>query len=89
LAEKYATVIATGHSDNPNQINIVLALPGIFRGALTPGALRITTSMEVAAAKAIAALVGDNLSADYIVLRPLDERVAAAVSAASVQSELL
>lgn len=92
VAAKYATVIATGRSDYPNQINNVLAFPGIFRGALDAGAVRITPAMKVAAAKAIAALVGDDLSADYIVPSPLDERVAAAVSAAvsaaSVQSEL-
>ncbi|WP_120955440.1 NAD(P)-dependent malic enzyme [Arthrobacter oryzae] len=82
VASKYAAVVATGRSDFPNQINNVLAFPGIFRGALDAGARRITPAMKLAAARAIAALAEDDLSADYIVPSPLDPRVAPAVSAA-------
>jgi malate dehydrogenase (oxaloacetate-decarboxylating) len=82
VARKYAAVVATGRSDFPNQINNVLAFPGIFRGALDAGARRITPAMKLAAARAIAALAEDGLSADYIVPSPLDPRVAPAVSAA-------
>ncbi|GAA4371308.1 NAD(P)-dependent malic enzyme [Paeniglutamicibacter cryotolerans] len=82
VARKYAAVVATGRSDFPNQINNVLAFPGIFRGALDSGARRITPEMKVAAALAIAALAEDNLSADYIVPSPLDPRVADVVAAA-------
>ncbi|KRE82082.1 NADP-dependent malic enzyme [Arthrobacter sp. Soil763] len=82
VASKYAAVVATGRSDFPNQINNVLAFPGIFRGALDAGARRITPAMKLAAANAIAELAGDELSADYIVPSPLDPRVALAVSAA-------
>jgi len=82
VAVKYAAVVATGRSDFPNQINNVLAFPGIFRGALDAGARRITPAMKIAAARAIAALAEENLSADYIVPSPLDSRVAPAVTAA-------
>ena len=81
-AAKFAKVVATGRSDFPNQINNVLAFPGIFRGALDAGARRITTAMKVAAADAIAGIVGDDLAADYIIPSPLDSRVAPAVTAA-------
>jgi malate dehydrogenase (oxaloacetate-decarboxylating) len=82
VASKYAAVVATGRSDFPNQINNVLAFPGIFRGALDAGARRITPAMKVAAARAIAELADDKLSASYIVPSPLDPRVAPAVTAA-------
>ncbi|MCX6498781.1 MAG: NADP-dependent malic enzyme [Arthrobacter sp.] len=82
VAVKYAAVVATGRSDFPNQINNVLAFPGIFRGALDAGARRITPAMKLAAARAIAELAESELSADYIVPSPLDPRVAPAVSAA-------
>ncbi|WP_407691233.1 NAD(P)-dependent malic enzyme [Saccharopolyspora mangrovi] len=82
IAGKYASVVATGRSDFPNQINNVLAFPGIFKGALDAGARRITDGMKVAAAEAIAAVAADDLSADYIVPSPLDPRVAPEVSAA-------
>ncbi|MEC5190694.1 MULTISPECIES: NAD(P)-dependent malic enzyme [unclassified Arthrobacter] len=82
VARKYAAVVATGRSDFPNQINNVLAFPGIFRGALDAGARRITPAMKLAAARAIAGLADAELSADYIVPSPLDPRVAPAVSAA-------
>ena len=66
--EGHAAVVATGRSDYPNQINNVLAFPGIFRGALDVRAREITESMEVAAGHAIAATVGDDeLAPDYIV----------------------
>ena len=82
VAVKYAAVVATGRSDFPNQINNVLAFPGIFRGALDAGARRITPAMKLAAARAIAELAAEDLSADYIVPSPLDPRVAPAVTAA-------
>jgi len=81
-ARKYAAVVATGRSDFPNQINNVLAFPGVFRGALDAGARRITERMKVAAAEAIFSVVGDDLSADHIVPSPLDPRVSPAVAAA-------
>jgi len=81
-AKKYAAVVATGRSDFPNQINNVLAFPGIFRGALDSGAARITEQMKVAAAHAIADLVGEDLAADYIIPSALDERVMPAVAKA-------
>ncbi|MEV6234001.1 NADP-dependent malic enzyme [Saccharopolyspora shandongensis] len=82
VAKRHAAVVATGRSDFPNQINNVLAFPGIFKGALDVGARRITDNMKVAAAEAIAAVAADDLSADYIVPSPLDPRVAPEVSAA-------
>lgn len=81
-AKKYAAVVATGRSDFPNQINNVLAFPGIFRGALDSGSARITEQMKVAAAHAIADLVGEDLAADYIIPSALDERVMPAVAEA-------
>ena len=82
VAPRYAAVVATGRSDFPNQINNVLAFPGIFRGALDVRATRITEGMKVAAAEAIADVVADDLRADAIVPSPLDPRVAPAVAAA-------
>ena len=82
VARRHAAVVATGRSDFPNQINNVLAFPGIFRGALDSGARRITPEMKLAAARAIADLAADSLTADYIVPSPLDPRVAPAVTAA-------
>ncbi|MDW5610569.1 NADP-dependent malic enzyme [Mycolicibacterium sp. D5.8-2] len=81
-ARKYAAVVATGRSDFPNQINNVLAFPGVFRGALDAGARRITEKMKVAAAEAIFAVVGDDLAVDHIVPSALDPRVGPAVAAA-------
>jgi len=81
-ARKHAAVVATGRSDFPNQINNVLAFPGVFRGALDAGARRITEKMKVAAAQAIFSVVGDDLSVDRIVPSVLDPRVAPAVAAA-------
>ncbi|ODQ89032.1 malate dehydrogenase [Mycolicibacterium flavescens] len=81
-ASKYAAVVATGRSDFPNQINNVLAFPGVFRGALDAGARRITERMKVAAAEAIFSVVGDDLAADCIVPSVLDPRVSPAVAQA-------
>jgi malate dehydrogenase (oxaloacetate-decarboxylating) len=82
LAHKYARVVATGRSDFPNQINNVLAFPGIFRGAFDVHASAITEGMKVAAAEALAALVGDELSEDYVIPSPFDPRVGPAVASA-------
>ncbi|MEU6593189.1 NADP-dependent malic enzyme [Streptomyces sp. NPDC046881] len=82
VAHKYAAVVATGRSDFPNQINNVLAFPGIFAGALQVRATRITEGMKIAAAEALASVVGDDLAADYVIPSPFDERVAPAVTAA-------
>lgn len=76
-------VIGTGRSDFPNQINNVLAFPGIFRGALDVRATDINEDMKLAAVEAIASLVSaEELNEDYVVPKPLDERVAPAVSTA-------
>lgn len=82
VARKYAAVVATGRSDFPNQINNVLAFPGVFRGALDAGARRITEKMKMAAAQAIFSVVGDDLAVDHIVPSALDPRVGPAVAAA-------
>ncbi|MFT4010827.1 MAG: NADP-dependent malic enzyme [Nocardioidaceae bacterium] len=82
VAHQHARVVATGRSDFPNQINNVLAFPGIFRGAFDVRATAITEGMKLAAAKAIAGLVGSELREDYIVPSPFDPRVGPAVSAA-------
>lgn len=81
-----AAVVATGRSDYPNQINNVLAFPGVFRGAFDVRAREINEEMKLAAAQAISNLVGDELSAEYIIPSPIDERVVAAVSAAVAQA---
>ena len=70
-----AAVVATGRSDFPNQINNVLAFPGIFRGALDVRASTITRGMKLAAAQAIADVVGDDLAPDHIVPSVFDPRV--------------
>ncbi|MEX1176426.1 MAG: NADP-dependent malic enzyme [Mycobacterium sp.] len=82
LAKRHAAIVATGRSDFPNQINNVLAFPGVFRGALDAGARRITEGMKVAAAEAIFSVVGEDLAPDHIVPSPLDPRVSPAVAAA-------
>ncbi|NUR16282.1 MAG: NADP-dependent malic enzyme [Dermatophilaceae bacterium] len=81
VAARFAEVVATGRSDFPNQINNVLAFPGIFRGALDAGARLVTEEMKLAAARAIAALV-ENPTADHVVPSVFDERVAPTVAAA-------
>jgi malate dehydrogenase (oxaloacetate-decarboxylating) len=82
VAARYAAVVATGRSDFPNQINNVLAFPGVFRGALDARARRITERMKLAAAEAIFSVAQDDLGADRIVPSPFDPRVAPEVAAA-------
>ncbi|HUG86162.1 MAG TPA: NAD-dependent malic enzyme [Euzebya sp.] len=82
-AALHATVVATGRSDYPNQINNVLAFPGVFRGALNAKARDITEAMKVAAAQAIAGVVSDGeLQANYIIPSVFNPEVAPAVAAA-------
>lgn len=81
-----ARVISTGRSDYPNQINNVLAFPGIFRGAFDVRASDINEVMKVAAAEALAGLVGDELSEDYIIPAAFDPRVGPAVAKAVAEA---
>ena len=82
-----AAVVSTGRSDFPNQVNNVLAFPGIFRGALDVRASDINDAMKVAAAQAIAGLVSDEeLNADYILPAAFDPRVKDAVAQAVAQA---
>ena len=81
-----ARVVATGRSDFPNQINNVLAFPGIFRGAFDVRASDINEEMKMAAAQALADLVGDDLSADYIIPAAFDPRVGPAVAKAVAEA---
>jgi malate dehydrogenase (oxaloacetate-decarboxylating) len=86
-ARRHAAVVATGRSDEPNQINNVLAFPGVFRGALDAGARGISEAMKVAAARAIAGRVHDDeLRPDYIVPSVFDRAVAPAVADAVRQA---
>ncbi|KIQ63620.1 malate dehydrogenase [Kitasatospora griseola] len=82
VAHRYAAVVATGRSDFPNQINNVLAFPGIFAGALSVRASRISEGMKLAAAKALAGVVADELTPQKVIPSPFDERVAPAVTRA-------
>ncbi|MFN8193860.1 MAG: NADP-dependent malic enzyme [Nocardioidaceae bacterium] len=82
VARRHARVVATGRSDFPNQINNVLAFPGIFRGAFDVHASAITEGMKLAAASALADLVGDDLHEDLIIPSPFDPRVGPAVAGA-------
>ncbi|WP_069815542.1 NAD(P)-dependent malic enzyme [Streptomyces sp. TP-A0874] len=82
VARRHAAVVATGRSDYPNQINNVLAFPGIFAGAMQVRASQITEGMKLAAAEALAAVVADELKADCVIPSPFDERVAPAVTTA-------
>ena len=85
--EAGAAVIATGRSDFPNQINNVLAFPGIFRGTFDVRASDINEEMKVAAAHALAELISDEeLSADYIIPKAFDPRVGPAVAKAVAQA---
>ncbi|RJQ06487.1 MAG: NAD-dependent malic enzyme [Bacillota bacterium] len=78
-----AKVVGTGRSDFPNQVNNVLAFPGVFRGALDARASDISEGMKVAATYAVAALISDDeLSPDYVIPKPFDRRVAPAVAKA-------
>ncbi|MER5915284.1 NADP-dependent malic enzyme [Streptomyces sp. NPDC001982] len=86
VAHKYASVVATGRSDYPNQINNVLAFPGIFAGALRVRASRITPGMKIAAADALASLIAEELRPDHIIPSPFDPRVAPAVAEAVAEA---
>ena len=86
VAHRHARVVATGRSDYPNQINNVLAFPGIFRGAFDARATSITEAMKLAAADALAAIVGDRLCEDYVIPSPFDPLVAPAVTAAVAEA---
>ena len=80
-----AAVVGTGRSDFPNQINNVLAFPGIFRGALDVRASDINDEMKVAAAYAIAGLAGNSISKDKLLPEPFDRRLGAAVAEATAR----
>jgi malate dehydrogenase (oxaloacetate-decarboxylating) len=82
VARRHVAVVATGRSDFPNQINNSLAFPGVFRAALDVRASTVTERMKLAAADAIAALVGGDAAPDYVIPSQFDERVAPAVAAA-------
>ena len=87
IARKYATVVATGRSDQPNQINNVLAFPGIFRGLLDSNAHKITDELLIAAAEAIASCVGPSqLNASFIIPSVFDPQVVTKVAAAVKKS---
>lgn len=87
IARRYAAVVATGRSDEPNQINNVLVFPGLFRGLLNVGAKKITEEMELAAGRALAAVVSaDELSPAYVVPSVFNPGVVAAVSGAVEQA---
>jgi malate dehydrogenase (oxaloacetate-decarboxylating) len=87
LIQDVAAVIATGRSDFPNQINNVLAFPGVFRGALDAGAKKITENMKVAAAGAIAdAVRPEDLRADNIIPSVFDPEVVVSVARACAES---
>ncbi len=87
--EAGAKVIGTGRSDYPNQVNNVLAFPGIFRGALDVRATRINEKMKVAAAEAIASLISDDeLTEDYVIPRPFDSRVAPLVASSVAKAAM-
>ena len=90
LAKKAgARIICTGRSDFPNQVNNLLAFPGIFRGALDVRATDINTEMKIAAATAIASLIPDDeLREDNIIISPFDKRVAPRVAAAVAQAAI-
>ncbi|NLO39753.1 MAG: NAD-dependent malic enzyme [Ruminiclostridium sp.] len=85
--EAGASVVGTGRSDFPNQINNVLAFPGLFRGTLDVRASDINDEMKIAAAKAIAGIISDEeLNADYVIPAPFDARVASSVAAAVAEA---
>jgi malate dehydrogenase (oxaloacetate-decarboxylating) len=84
-----ARIIGTGRSDFPNQINNVLAFPGIFRGALDVRASDINEEMKLAAAQAIAGVAqSDGISEEYVIPKPFDMRIAPAVAAASAKAAI-
>lgn len=83
-----ARIVCTGRSDFPNQVNNLLAFPGIFRGALDVRATEINEKMKVAAAEAIASLVGDELDEDHVITSPFNPEVAPTVAAAVARAAL-
>ncbi len=84
-----ARVVCTGRSDFPNQVNNLLAFPGIFRGALDVRATDINEEMKIAAAYAIASLISDEeLNEDHVITNPFDERVAPTVAAAVAKAAI-
>ena len=89
VARRHVSVVATGRSDFPNQINNSLAFPGVFRAALDVRATTITENMKLAAASALAELVGDEVSPDYVIPGQFDARVAPAVAAAVAEQARL
>jgi malate dehydrogenase (oxaloacetate-decarboxylating) len=86
VAHRHARVVATGRSDFPNQINNVLAFPGIFRGAFDARATAITEGMKLAAADALAAIVADEATEDLIIPSPFDPRVGPRVAEAVAEA---
>src|SRR4051812_15820537 len=86
VARRHARVVATGRSDFPNQINNVLAFPGVFRGALDVRATAITENMKLAAARALAGVVGDDLTAECVVPSVFDPRVGPSVAVAVAEA---
>jgi malate dehydrogenase (oxaloacetate-decarboxylating) len=87
--EDIAAVIATGRSDYPNQINNVLAFPGVFRGALDVRARAITHDMQIAAAHALAAVIADHeLASDYVIPSVFDRSVAPSVARAVAKAAI-
>ena len=88
LAAPHVAIMATGRSDYPNQINNLLAFPGVFRGALDCRALDINLDMQIAAAYAIADAVDEKmLSPDYIIPSVFDKSVVPAVAAAVIRAD--
>ncbi|KPC97878.1 NADP-dependent malic enzyme [Geobacillus sp. BCO2] len=84
-----AAVVATGRSDLPNQVNNVLAFPGIFRGALDVRATQINEAMKIAAAEAIAGLIQpEELTEEYVIPNPFDRRVVEAVASAVARAAM-
>jgi malate dehydrogenase (oxaloacetate-decarboxylating) len=86
VARRHARVVATGRSDFPNQINNVLAFPGVFRGALDVHATSITEGMKLAAAAALCDVVGADVSEEYVIPSVFDPRVGPAVATAVAQA---
>jgi malate dehydrogenase (oxaloacetate-decarboxylating) len=86
VAHRHARVVATGRSDFPNQINNVLAFPGIFRGAFDVRARAITEGMKLAAADALAGIVADEAREDFVIPSPFDPRVGPSVAAAVAEA---
>jgi malate dehydrogenase (oxaloacetate-decarboxylating) len=89
VAHRHAAIVATGRSDYPNQINNVLAFPGVFAGAFDAGARAITENMKLAAATALSDVVAGALAPDHIVPTPFDARVAPAVAGAVARQAIL